>query len=285
MGLRHVLYVLEFWVNMGLLTALAKRWHSETCTFHLSMGEMTVTLEDVYRILRIPINGELIPYDRDGDREALRRVFQDPGLEMRVGHVAWDTMTATGLALPVVVGGVISGFLCPDKGTRGLFMGWGGKLEMLVMQHTRYAWGPCVLAHLYYELHQFVYHGSVGLGYRVTLLQVWAYEHILVTRPIHFRGRGHGRSFMHLPYLGCEQCEDDAVELPYTFQSRYLIGWMPYVLERQLVDRVGQQFGRIQRMPWGSGMYAQTVKDQAQFGPLLSYDQAVTQLVEMMPLP
>lgn len=32
-------------------------------------------------------------------------------------------------------------------------------------------------------------------------------------------------------------------------------------------------------------MYARTVRDQAQFGLLLSYDQAVTQLVEMMPLP
>lgn len=38
-------------------------------------------------------------------------------------------------------------------------------------------------------------------------------------------------------------------------------------------------------MPRGSGMYAHTVRDQAQFGLLLSYDQAVTQLVEMIPLP
>lgn len=72
MGLRFILYVPEFWVNMGLLTALAERWHSETCTFHLMMGEMTVTLEDVYRIPRIPIDGELIPYDRDGDKEVMR---------------------------------------------------------------------------------------------------------------------------------------------------------------------------------------------------------------------
>lgn len=89
------------------------------------MGEMTVTLEDVYRIMRVPIDGELIPYDRDGDREALRWVFQDPGLEMRAGHVAWDTMTATGLALPTVIGGAISGFLCPDRATRALAVGWG----------------------------------------------------------------------------------------------------------------------------------------------------------------
>lgn len=72
MGLRHILYVPEFWANMGLLTALVERWHLETCNFHLAMGEMTVTLEDVYKILQIPIDGELVPYNRDGDRDALR---------------------------------------------------------------------------------------------------------------------------------------------------------------------------------------------------------------------
>lgn len=58
---------------------------------------------------------------------------------MRARHVAWDTMTATGLALLVVIGGAISGFLCPDRVTRGLAVGWGGALETLVTQHTRYA--------------------------------------------------------------------------------------------------------------------------------------------------
>lgn len=75
MGLRHILYVPQFWANMGLLTTLVERWHLETCSFHLLMGEMTVTFEDVYKIMRISIDGELALYDRDGDRDALRRVF------------------------------------------------------------------------------------------------------------------------------------------------------------------------------------------------------------------
>ncbi|GLJ24294.1 hypothetical protein SUGI_0463500 [Cryptomeria japonica] len=203
---------------MGLLTTLAERWHSETCTFHLPMGEMIVTLEDVYRILRIPIDGELIPYDRDGDREALRRVNWDLGLEMRARHVAWDTIRTTRLALPVVLGGVISGFLCPDRATRGLAVGWGSTLETLVTRHTRYAWGPCMLAHSYYELHQFIYHGSVGLGCGVTLLQRRVLDEVDIV--------------IWRPYRECEQWEDDAVDLPYTFRSRYPIGRMPYVLER-----------------------------------------------------
>ena len=50
-------------VNHGLLTALVERFHSETNTFHLSMGEMTVTPEDIWRILRIPFHGARVVYD------------------------------------------------------------------------------------------------------------------------------------------------------------------------------------------------------------------------------
>lgn len=57
----------------------------------------------------------------------------------------------------------------------------GRTLETLVTEHTRFAWGLCLLAHLYYELQQFVYHRPIGLGCGVTLLQVWAYEHLLIT--------------------------------------------------------------------------------------------------------
>ena len=40
---------------MVMVTALGERWHSETTTFHLSIREMTVTLEDVDNIFRLPI--------------------------------------------------------------------------------------------------------------------------------------------------------------------------------------------------------------------------------------
>lgn len=39
-------------------------------------------------------------------------------------------------------------------------------------------------------------------------------------------------------YQDCEEWEDDAMELPHVFRSRYLIGQTPYVIERQLIDRV-----------------------------------------------
>ncbi|KAH9303240.1 hypothetical protein KI387_014823, partial [Taxus chinensis] len=37
--------------------ALIERWNPEKNTFYLPTGEMTVMLEDVFRILRLPIIG------------------------------------------------------------------------------------------------------------------------------------------------------------------------------------------------------------------------------------
>ncbi|KAH9291333.1 hypothetical protein KI387_043480, partial [Taxus chinensis] len=37
--------------------ALIERWNPEKNTFQLPTGEMTVTLEDVFQILRLPITG------------------------------------------------------------------------------------------------------------------------------------------------------------------------------------------------------------------------------------
>ena len=50
-------------VNHDLLTALVEHFHSETKTFYLPMGEMTVTPEDIWRILRIPFHGARVVYD------------------------------------------------------------------------------------------------------------------------------------------------------------------------------------------------------------------------------
>lgn len=61
--LSHILFISYYWKNGALLTALAKRWHSEHNTFHLSTREIIVTPKDVYQILHIPITAKLVTYD------------------------------------------------------------------------------------------------------------------------------------------------------------------------------------------------------------------------------
>lgn len=48
-----------------MIIALIKRWHSMTCLFHLPTGEASITLEDVWCILHIPIHGARVIFDRD----------------------------------------------------------------------------------------------------------------------------------------------------------------------------------------------------------------------------
>jgi len=57
---------------------MAKRWHQETSSFHLSVGEMTITLDDVASLLDILVAGQLIQEDDlDGDH----------GVELMVTHL------------------------------------------------------------------------------------------------------------------------------------------------------------------------------------------------------
>ena len=47
-------------VDRAMVTALLKRWRQETHTFHLPLGEATVTLLDVAVLTRLPIEGAAV---------------------------------------------------------------------------------------------------------------------------------------------------------------------------------------------------------------------------------
>ena len=53
-GVYHVGHISLDW---PLITSLVERWRPETHTFHLPIGEMTVTLQDVAMILGLRIHG------------------------------------------------------------------------------------------------------------------------------------------------------------------------------------------------------------------------------------
>lgn len=271
-------------LNRGLLTALAERWHSDHNTFHLHTGEMTVMLEDVWHILLIPFVGEIVVHDLEeqGGIESIWRVFQDPHI---VGvWIPWVEMYHSYAPLPSVLAGFIGGFLCPDKRSKGLSLGWGQVLEGMMVHRMRYAWGMCMLVQLYHDLHWIVYLGGSSLSAGATLLQVWAWEHIAImrlelvlsrpaTRPYVFRYRG--RPTQHMmgkldywrwvlddvetvtwrPYLDCDDWDEDDIELGYLVNLMYLIRKSSKILERFLFPRIYRQYGIVQCMPQGVAHY------------------------------
>ncbi|KAH9300172.1 hypothetical protein KI387_011755, partial [Taxus chinensis] len=62
----------------SLMVSLIERWDPATNAFHLPTGEMTVTLKDVYRILRLPIKGEeVFQVDAETVMDSILQVFRD----------------------------------------------------------------------------------------------------------------------------------------------------------------------------------------------------------------
>jgi len=57
LGLLTVSLMPVLQAHRALITAVVERYRSETCNFLLLTGEITITLEDVYHILKLPIRG------------------------------------------------------------------------------------------------------------------------------------------------------------------------------------------------------------------------------------
>ncbi|XP_059076277.1 protein MAIN-LIKE 1-like [Cryptomeria japonica] len=140
-SLRHLLYMPDIMHNRGLLTTLAERWHNEYNTFHLPTGEISITLEDVYRILHIHFTGELVQYDYHDLRsiEACKEVFGDESIDG--GEIRWEDMIMHYETLPVILASLIGGFIYPDRRSQGFVVGWGNILQSMMEHCTRYAWG------------------------------------------------------------------------------------------------------------------------------------------------
>jgi len=48
-------------ISHGFVCAMSERWHEETSNFHLRVGEMAITIDDVACLLGIPITERLLP--------------------------------------------------------------------------------------------------------------------------------------------------------------------------------------------------------------------------------
>jgi len=66
---------------------MAERWHQETSSFHLPVGEMTITLDEVACLLGIPVAGRLIQEDK---------LDHDHVVDLLVTHLLFPVEEAVG---------------------------------------------------------------------------------------------------------------------------------------------------------------------------------------------
>lgn len=72
-------------VNHGILNAIVKRWHTETSSFHLPHGKMSIRLDDVFCLMHLPIRRKLL------DRW---EISSDGALELMVDYLGVDLEAA-----------------------------------------------------------------------------------------------------------------------------------------------------------------------------------------------
>ncbi|XP_059452731.1 protein MAIN-LIKE 2-like [Corylus avellana] len=181
-----------------LISALVERWRRETNTFHLNVGEMTVTLKDVALLLGLAIDGEPVigityttcssvcekylgrapesGYTSGGMvklswlKEFFSRCPEDAPIELIEQH--------TRAYLLYLVGSTIFSTTTGNK-VPVMYLPLFGNFE----QCGNYAWGAAALAFLYRALGNASLRSQSTISGCLTLLQCWSYFHLNVGRP------------------------------------------------------------------------------------------------------
>ncbi|KAL5180465.1 Protein MAIN-LIKE 1 [Glycine soja] len=182
--------------DRGLLSLFVERWHRETSSFHLPMGELAITLDDVSLLLHVPVVGDLHAFQPlhvddavqmlvdllmvsaeaaraetgqcRGPYVRLQWVYDIYERRCQVGH--W---TATARAYLLHLLGCT---LFANKSATNVHVVYLEALRDL-SQTGRYAWGVAALVHMYDQLNDASISSSRQLGGYITLLQCWIYEH------------------------------------------------------------------------------------------------------------
>ncbi|GAB2292317.1 hypothetical protein Dimus_038196 [Dionaea muscipula] len=73
--LSHLSVSMHQHINMPLISAFVERWNPETNSFHMPFEKMTITLHDVWYILRIPVRGRAITSDAEANTIKIQMSF------------------------------------------------------------------------------------------------------------------------------------------------------------------------------------------------------------------
>ncbi|XP_074356549.1 serine/threonine-protein phosphatase 7 long form homolog [Apium graveolens] len=153
-------------LDWSLISAIVEKWWPETHTFHLPVGEVTITLRDVGVLFGLPVDGDVVISD------------VTPGPDM-----SWASY----------VGEIFGSTPVPKKDMNGLRTDHSRGLFHPIFLHFfrdldkcgDYAWGAAMLAYLYRELYKIMKKEVDEVVGCLILLQLWAWERLPTLAPIH----------------------------------------------------------------------------------------------------
>ena len=177
-------------LDHALITALVDRWRPETSSFHLRVGEMTITLADVAVLLGLPVDGLPVrlpteqhdyiamcdtllgisppPEVRWGNETVLLGWFRE-ALAHDIPADATDVQIAQ--RTRAIILHLINCRLLVDHSMTRLSLRYLPFLEDLAAVRT-YSWGSAVLSYLYKELHGITTMSRGSIGGRLALIHV-----------------------------------------------------------------------------------------------------------------
>ncbi|RYR51833.1 hypothetical protein Ahy_A06g026798 isoform A [Arachis hypogaea] len=184
-----------------LLAVLVERWRPKTHTFVLSVGEVTVTLEDVAHIFGLPIDGEPVSGWTDSSSDFVQSqsmaIFErEPVLSrnsksyIKFGWVRCirdeeplDTEESIRRYVRCQIFCMLGSTLFTDKSTAYAHAMYLPLLRNFEQIHT-YSWGTACLAHLYRALYCASRYDTKEMDDPLNLLFVWTWERMPCISPV-----------------------------------------------------------------------------------------------------
>eukprot|EP00256_Glycine_max_P041615 XP_006591599.1 protein MAIN-LIKE 1-like [Glycine max] len=182
--------------DLGLISAFVERWHAETSTFHLPVGELMITLDDVSSLLHLPITSALHSFHALSTEEA--RFLLIKLLEVSAEEARAETALTRGAY--VRLGWVRDIYETRYQARRWIVAARAYLLHLVgctlfanksatyvhvvhldafrdLAQSGGYAWKVAALVHMYDQLDEACRTTTRQLAGYLTLLQRWIYEH------------------------------------------------------------------------------------------------------------
>ncbi|KAJ9555058.1 hypothetical protein OSB04_009672 [Centaurea solstitialis] len=190
-------------LDHALITALVERWRPETHTFHLPIGEVTVTLQDVQVLWGLRIDGEAVtgcdrkwefdakvdmcqrllgitPTATDFKRAQLKIITVRNVLTTEFPDNASNEQCMQRARAYILV--LLGGAVFPDSNDNCVHMNLLALLEDFD-RCSRLSWGSAVLACLYRNLCRASKTREKSIAGPLMLLQLWAWNRIRGTGP------------------------------------------------------------------------------------------------------